>query len=54
MEIKGASDHISKCELLTRMIDLGIDTDVVTWTKSFLTDGKIQLVIDGYNNKEQD
>ena len=36
------------------MIDLGIDTDLVTWTKFFLIDRKSQLVIDGYNNKKRD
>ena len=54
MDVKGAFDHVSKSQLLTRMIDLGIDTDLVAWTKSFLTDRKIQLVIDGHDNKERD
>ena len=36
------------------MIDLGIDGDLVAWTKSFLTNRKIQLVIDGHDNKERE
>ena len=36
---------------LTRMIELGVDGDLVTWTGSFLTDRKIQPVIDGHDNK---
>ena len=36
------------------MIKLGIDGDLIRWTKSFLTDRKVQLVIDGPNNKERD
>ncbi len=36
------------------MIDSCIDTDLLAWTKSFLTDRKIQLVIDRHDNKERD
>lgn len=36
------------------MIDLVIDIDLMAWTKSFLTNRKIQLVIDGHNNKKTD
>ncbi len=54
MHIKGAFDHVSKSQLLTHMIDLGIDTDLVAWTKSFFTDRKIQLVIDRHDNKVRD
>ncbi len=54
MDVKGAFDHISKSQLLMHMTDLGIDTDLVEWTKSFLTDRKIQLVIDGHDNKKRD
>lgn len=36
------------------MIELGFDTDLVPWTKSFLTNKKIQLVIDRRNNKKRD
>ncbi len=54
MDVKGAFDHVSRSQLLKCMIDLGIDGDLVAWTKSFLTDRKIQLVIDGYDNKERE
>ena len=53
MDIKGAFDHVSKQQLLTRMIELGINGDLVTWTGSFLTGRKVQLVIDGHDNKER-
>ncbi len=36
------------------MIELGIDSDLITWTGSFFTDRKVQLVIDGHDNKERD
>lgn len=35
------------------MIELKVDSDLVTWTESFLTGQKVQLVIDGHNNKEK-
>ena len=54
MDVKGAFDHVSKEHLLTRMVELGIDRDLVTWTGLFLTDRKIQLVIDGHDNKERE
>ena len=49
MDVKGAFDHISKGQLLNRMIELDIDGDLVNWTGSFLTDRKVQLVIDGHD-----
>ena len=54
MDVKGAFDHVSKSQLLTHMINLGIDGDLVVWTKSFLTDRTVQLVIDGHDNKERE
>lgn len=54
MDVKGAFDHVSKGQLLTRMIELGIDGDLVTWTSSFLTVRKVQLVIDGHDNEERE
>ena len=54
MDVKGAFDHVSKAQLITRMIELGIDGDLVAWTSSFLIHRKIQLVIDGHENKERE
>lgn len=53
MDVKGAFDHVSRSQLLKRMIELGIDGDLVACTRSFLTDRKIQLVIDGHKNEER-
>ena len=53
MDVKRAFDHVSKSQLLSQIIELGIDGDFVTWMDSFLTDRKIQLVIDGHDNKER-
>ena len=53
MDIKGAFDHVSRSQLLIRMMGLDILSNLVACTKSFLTDRKIQLVIDGHDNKER-
>ena len=54
MDVKGAFYHVSKGQLLKRMFELGIDGDLITWTKSFLTNRTVQLVIDGHENKERE
>ena len=53
IDVKGAFDHVSKAQLLRHMINLGIDGDLVGWTRSFLTNRKVQLVIDGHESKER-
>lgn len=37
MDVKGAFDHVSKTQLIARMLELGVDGDLIRWTKSFLT-----------------
>lgn len=54
MDVKGAFDHVSKTKLVERMMELGIDGDLIRWTRSFLTDRRVQLVINGHTNREQD
>lgn len=54
MNVKGAFDHVSRGQLRMRMIKLGIDGHLVTWTGSFLTNPRLQLVIDGHDNKEKE
>ena len=53
MDVKGAFDHVSRGQLITRMIELGVDGNLVAWTNSFLTDRRIQLVIDGHETKKE-
>ena len=35
MDVKGAFDHVSKTKLVERMMELGIDGDLIRWTRSF-------------------
>lgn len=51
--MKRAFKYISRGQLLTQMIKLKIDKDLVTWTRSFLINRKVQLVINGYDNKKK-
>lgn len=53
MDVKGTFDHVSKAELFRKMLDLDIDRDLIGWTKSFLTNRKVQLVIDCHENRER-
>ena len=38
MDVKGDSDYISKTKLVGRMMELGIDRDIIQRTKSLLID----------------
>lgn len=53
MDVKRAFDNVSKAQLLKQMVELEINGDLVTWTGSFFTDRKVQLVIDGHDNEEK-
>lgn len=53
IDVKGAFNHVSKIQLVARMIKLRVDGDLISWIKSFLTDRKHQLIIDGHNNQEK-
>ena len=41
IDIKGAFDHVSKGQLLNRIIELNINGDLINWTGSFLTNRKV-------------
>jgi hypothetical protein len=47
IDIKGAFPNVDRPRLLARLIELGIPGDLVRWIDSFLSDRKVQLVIDG-------
>ena len=50
VDVKGAFDHVSKTQLIACMLELEVDEDFICWTKSFLTNRKLQLIINGHNN----
>ncbi len=38
MDVKGAFNHVSRAELAKKILELGIDDNLIGWTQSFLTD----------------
>ena len=50
MDVKEGFDYILKNQLILMMTKMGVDGDLIKWTKSFLTDRTVQLVIDGDEN----
>lgn len=54
IDITETLDYVSKRQLITRMVELEINGDLVLWTRFFLTVRKVQIVIDGYENMERE
>ena len=54
MDMKGAFDHVSRGQLITLMIKLRIDGDLVMWTGFFLLDQNIQLVIYRHDKEKKE
>lgn len=52
-DVKRMFDHVSKTSLIISMINLGIDEDLISYANPFLTDQKIQFVIDGHENNKK-
>lgn len=48
MDVKGAFDHVSKNCLLQHMEMKDVEGNIISWVQSFLTDRRLQLVIDGH------
>lgn len=50
MDIQGSFNHVARNQLISGMVELDINGDLIRWTRFFLTDRKIQLIIDGHTN----
>ncbi len=53
MNIEGAFDYVFRVKLAQRMRQLVVDNDSICWIQSFLTDRKVEIVIDGHINLEK-
>lgn len=53
-DVKGAFDYISRLKLAQRMRKLEINNDLIGLTQLFLTNRKVEIVIDGYKNPERE
>jgi len=47
LDVRGAFDRVDKRQLLKRMIQIGIEGNMIRWVDSFLSDRRAMLVIDG-------
>ena len=47
MDVKETFDHVSRRKLVQQMKELNIDNNWIGWTKSFLAERRVELVIDG-------
>jgi hypothetical protein len=54
LDVKETFDYIAKKQLLKRIIELRILSDLIRWTDSFLRKRKIQLIIDDYTCQIRD
>lgn len=46
INIKKTFDHISQVKLVERIVDFGIDNNLLSWTQYFLSDKLVEFVID--------
>ena len=54
MDVKETFDHVSKTQVVARILELQIEGDFIYWIKLFLMNQNLQLVIDSHNNPEND
>lgn len=54
IDIKSAFDYVSRLKLAQQMRQLGVNNDLIRWTQFFLTDRKVEIVIDRHVNIEKD
>lgn len=53
-DVKGAFDAVKKERLLRRLADQGWSRAVVTWVRSFLTDRRVTLTVNGLGSAERE
>ena len=46
LDVNGAFDHVNPSQLVSRLIEFGLDGELIQWVQSFLTDRWVQLQID--------
>jgi len=54
MDVKSAFNNVSKPVLNRRLLELGIEPDLVRWTDSFMSDRKVRLVLEGREGEEHE
>jgi len=54
MDVKSAFNNVSKPVLNRRLLELGIEPDLVRWIDSFMSDRKVKLVLEGREGEEHE
>src|SRR5258706_4588739 len=54
MDVKAAFNNVSRGHLVGRMLELGVQNDLVRWTQSFMSESKVRLVLNGQEGEEHD
>jgi len=52
MDVKSAFNNVSRPVPSRRLVELGIEPDLVRWTDSFMSDRKVRLVLEGREGEE--
>ena len=52
MDVKSAFNNVDKTFLGKRMEELGLEADLIQWTMSFMSDRRVELVLDGETGDE--
>ena len=47
MDVKSAFNNVSRGHLVDRMVQLGMQNDLVRWTESFMSQRKVRLILNG-------
>jgi len=54
MDVKSAFNNVSRPVLSRRLVELGIEPDLVRWTDSFMSDRKVRLMLEGREGEEHE
>lgn len=54
IDVKKAFNYVLRNQVFKCIIELDIDRDLITWTRFFLSNRKIRLVIDRHENKKRE
>ena len=47
MDVKSAFNNVGRSHLIGRVMALGVESDLVRWTESFVSERKVRLVLNG-------
>ena len=54
MDVKSAFNNVSRGHLIGRIVALGVESDLVRWTESFVSERKVRLVLNGQEGDDHE